>query len=171
MAYKDIYKASLADPEAFWMNAAAAIDWDRPPTRALSAENAPLYQWFADGMLNGCWNAVDRHVEAGHGDRTAIIYDSPVTDTKRQITFTELKAQTARLGGALAARRFQAQGNYRGVLRDRSGPVRRVLTFARRRLRFSNPRARIQHNLAARRRPRGNDREPRCRFCPSRHRR
>lgn len=104
MAYKDIYKASLADAESFWMNAAAAIDWDRPPTKALFAENAPLYQWFADGMLNGCWNAVDRHVEAGHGERTAIIYDSPVTDTKRKITFAELKDQTARLGGALAAR-------------------------------------------------------------------
>ncbi|MEL7459685.1 MAG: propionyl-CoA synthetase [Pseudomonadota bacterium] len=104
MAYKDTYTASLADPEAFWMDAAAAIDWDRPPTRALFSEKAPLYQWFADGMLNGCWNAVDRHVEAGHGGRTAIIYDSPVTDTKRQISFAELKDQTARLGGALAAR-------------------------------------------------------------------
>ncbi|MEL7106677.1 MAG: propionyl-CoA synthetase [Pseudomonadota bacterium] len=104
MAYKDIYTASLVDPEAFWMDAAAAIDWDRPPTRALFSEKVPLYQWFADGMLNGCWNAVDRHVEAGHGDRTAIIYDSPVTDTKRRISFAELKDQTARLGGALAAR-------------------------------------------------------------------
>ncbi|MDJ1006857.1 MAG: propionyl-CoA synthetase [Paracoccaceae bacterium] len=102
--YADIYKASLADPEAFWMKAAAAIDWERRPSKALFAENAPLYEWFSDGRVNGCWNAVDRHVEAGHGDRLAIIYDSPVTHTKREITYRELQTRVAALAGALRAK-------------------------------------------------------------------
>ncbi|MEL7027287.1 MAG: acetyl-coenzyme A synthetase N-terminal domain-containing protein, partial [Pseudomonadota bacterium] len=104
MAYKDVYAAAQADPEAFWLEAAKAIDWVTPPTKALFDENAPLYEWFADGRLNGCWNTVDRHVEAGHGDRLAIIHDSPVTQSVTKITFAELKEKTARLGGALAAR-------------------------------------------------------------------
>jgi propionyl-CoA synthetase len=104
MRYAELYKRSLADPEGFWMEAAEAIDWVRKPSRALFAENAPLYEWFADGELNGCWNAVDRHVAAGNGGRTAILYDSPLTHTKRAITFAELKERVALLAGALAAR-------------------------------------------------------------------
>ncbi|MCU0907068.1 MAG: propionyl-CoA synthetase [Rhodobacteraceae bacterium] len=104
MAYKDIHAASLSDPESFWMEQAARIDWMRPPTRALWDDRAPLYDWFRDGLTNTCWNAVDRHVAAGHGDRVAIIHDSPVTGTKATITFAELQDRTARLAGALAAR-------------------------------------------------------------------
>jgi propionyl-CoA synthetase len=104
MAYKDIHAASLADPESFWMEQAGRIDWMRPPTRALWDDRAPLYDWFRDGMTNTCWNAVDRHVAAGNGDRVAIIHDSPVTGTKARITFAELQDRTARLAGALAAR-------------------------------------------------------------------
>ncbi len=104
MAYAEIHARSLADPEGFWVEAAEAIDWVKKPSKALFAENAPLYEWFADGMINGCWNAVDRHVEAGHGDRLAIIYDSPVTGTKREITFAELLTRVASLAGALAAK-------------------------------------------------------------------
>ena len=87
MGYKDVYAASKADPEGFWMEAARAIDWATPPSRALDASNAPLYEWFTDAEVNTCWNAVDRHVEAGHGARVAIIYDSPVTGTKARITY------------------------------------------------------------------------------------
>ena len=104
MGYKDIYAAWENDPETFWMDAAKAISWDKTPTKALSDENAPLYEWFADSMVNTCYNAVDRHVENGRGDQAAIIYDSPVTDTKRTITYAELKDQVAGLAGALAAR-------------------------------------------------------------------
>jgi len=104
MAYKDIHAASLADPEGFWMQQAARIDWMRAPTRALWDDRAPFYEWFRDGLTNTCWNAVDRHVAAGHGDRVAIIHDSPVTGTKARITFAELQDRTARLAGALAAR-------------------------------------------------------------------
>ncbi len=104
MGYRDIYAAWQADPEAFWMGAAEAIDWDRKPSKALSDENAPLYEWYADGMVNTCWNAVDRHVAAGRGDQAAIIYDSPVTDTVRKISYAELQDQVAQLAGGLAAK-------------------------------------------------------------------
>ncbi|MEM9432779.1 MAG: propionyl-CoA synthetase [Pseudomonadota bacterium] len=103
MTYDDIYTQSLADPEEFWSAQANAIDWVKPASKALWEERAPLYEWFKDAQVNTCWNAVDRHVEAGHGERTAIIYDSPVTDTKSKISYAELKDQTARLAGALRA--------------------------------------------------------------------
>ena len=104
MSYASVYAAWKNDPEGFWMEQAKAIDWDRAPTRALNDDNAPLYEWFSDGMVNTCWNAVDRHVEAGHGDRAAIIYDSPVTDTKARITYAELQGKVASLAGALTSK-------------------------------------------------------------------
>jgi len=104
MGYQEIYDGWKADPEGFWMEAAQEIDWVKPPSKALFAENAPLYEWFKDAEVNTCFNAVDRHVLAGNGDRTAIIYDSPVTDTKTTITYAHLQKRVARLAGALAAR-------------------------------------------------------------------
>ena len=104
MGYREIYDSWKADPEAFWMEAAEAIDWDRKPSRALNDSNAPLYEWFTDSMVNACWNAVDRHVEGGRGDQTAIIYDSPVTGAKAKISFAELKDKVATLAGALAGK-------------------------------------------------------------------
>ncbi|SCM66888.1 propionate-CoA ligase PrpE [Donghicola eburneus] len=104
MSYQDIYKSWQDDPEGFWMAQAEAIDWDQKPTKALHDDNAPLYEWFADAKVNTCWNAVDRHVEAGRGDQTAIIYDSPVTHTKREISYFELRNRVAGLAGALRAK-------------------------------------------------------------------
>ncbi|WP_136637215.1 propionate-CoA ligase PrpE [Pseudooceanicola onchidii] len=104
MGYSDVYASWQKDPEAFWMQAAEAIDWDRKPTRALDDSNAPLYEWFTDGMVNTCWNAVDRHVEQGRGEQAAIIYDSPITHTKREISFVELRNRVATLAGALRAK-------------------------------------------------------------------
>jgi propionyl-CoA synthetase len=101
--YADIYNGWKSDPEGFWMQAAEAIDWFEKPTRALDDRRKPLYEWFTDGVANTCWNAVDRHVAAGHGDRLAIIHDSPITDSQRKITYAELQEQVARLGGALEA--------------------------------------------------------------------
>ena len=86
------------------MNAAQGIDWITPPSRALFADNAPLYEWFADGQLNVCWNAVDRHVEAGRGDQLAIIHDSPITHSYRGITYRDLQQRVASLAGALRAK-------------------------------------------------------------------
>jgi propionyl-CoA synthetase len=104
MGYREVYDAWKADPEGFWMKAAEDVDWFEKPTRALNADKAPLYEWFTDGVCNTCWNAVDRHVAAGRGEQAAIIYDSPITGAKAEISFAELKTRVARLGGALQAR-------------------------------------------------------------------
>ena len=83
------------------MTAADAIDWVTKPSKALFADSAPLYEWFSDSEVNTCYNAVDRHVLNGRGDQKAIIYDSPMTDTKYSITFSELLEKVAVLAGAL----------------------------------------------------------------------
>ena len=103
MTYEAVYTAWKNDPEKFWMQAAKAISWDRPPSKALFDERAPIYEWFSDGMLNTCYNAVDRHVEAGRGDQVAIIHDSPITGTITRITYAQLQDKVARLAGALRA--------------------------------------------------------------------
>jgi len=104
MAYKAVYENWQADPEGFWMEQAKAIDWDRMPSKALFDDNAPLYEWYADGLVNTCYNAVDRHVDRGRGDQVAIIHDSPITHTKHEITYTELRDRVASLAGALRAK-------------------------------------------------------------------
>ena len=104
MSFKDIYAGCQADPEAFWMKAAEAIDWVKPPSKALWDDDAPMYEWFKDAQVNTCYNAVDRHVEAGNGDRVAIIYDSPVTGHKSKTTYANLQTQVASLAGGLASK-------------------------------------------------------------------
>ncbi len=103
-SYAEVYAASKSDPNAFWMEAANLIDWVKKPSKALFDENAPLYEWYLDGEMNTCFNAVDRHVAAGNGDRVALVHDSAITGTKRRITYVELQEMTARLGGALQAK-------------------------------------------------------------------
>ena len=103
MRYADLYQKSIADPNGFWMEQAQAIDWITPPSRALFDENAPLYEWYSDGMVNTCWNALDRHVEAGRGDQVAVIHDSPVTDSVTRLTYSEMRDRVAALAGGLAA--------------------------------------------------------------------
>ncbi|MGH1415094.1 MAG: propionate-CoA ligase PrpE [Pelagimonas sp.] len=104
MGYQEVYDSWKSDPEGFWMDAANAIDWDKKPSKALSDLGGDMYEWFADGMVNTCYNAVDRHVENGRGEQTAIIYDSPITHTKREITYVELRNRVANLAGALRAK-------------------------------------------------------------------
>ncbi|WP_424979007.1 propionate-CoA ligase PrpE [Leisingera sp. S232] len=104
MGYQDIYAAWKQDPEGFWMEAAQAISWDEAPKQALYDKGNGLYEWFADAKVNTCYNAVDRHVEQGRGEQTAIIYDSPVTQTKREISYVELRNRVATLAGALRAK-------------------------------------------------------------------
>ncbi|MBY5934174.1 propionyl-CoA synthetase [Tateyamaria omphalii] len=103
MGYRAEYDSWKADPEGWWMQAAQAIDWIKPPTKALSQRGEHLYEWFADTEVNTCWNAVDRHVEAGRGDQTAVIYDSPITGAKSKTSYAELQTQVASLAGALTA--------------------------------------------------------------------
>jgi propionyl-CoA synthetase len=103
--YEDAFRTSLAEPERFWGydgGAASAIDWYRPPTQVLDSSNPPFYRWYPDGELNTCHNALDRHVAAGHGERTALRYDSPVTGIKRGYSYAELRDEVARFAGVLA---------------------------------------------------------------------
>ena len=101
--YDEAHAQSLGDPDAFWGAAAEDIHWTRRWDKVLDDSNPPFYRWFAGGELNTCYNAVDRHVEAGRGDQAAVIYDSPVTgDTVRTLTYAELQDQVARFAGVLA---------------------------------------------------------------------
>jgi propionyl-CoA synthetase len=100
-SYQEIYARSLRDPEGFWAEAAEALVWDRPWDRVLDDARPPFYRWYAGGRLNTCYNAVDRHVEAGRGAQPALIHDSPVTDSVRTLTYQELQDQVARFAGAL----------------------------------------------------------------------
>ena len=99
--YRSEHARSIADPEGFWGEQAALVDWIRKPTTALDAERPPFYRWYPDGVLNTCFNALDRHVAAGHGDRAALIYDSAVTGTKRTYSYAQLLDEVATFAGAL----------------------------------------------------------------------
>ena len=99
--YAEAFQQSITDPEGFWGAAADGIDWYRQPTVVLDRTNPPFYHWFADGLLNTCYNAVDRHVRRGRGDQAALIYDSPVTGTGRTFTYPDLLDQVQRFAGVL----------------------------------------------------------------------
>lgn len=79
--YAKAFRHSLESPEGFWGSAGQGVDWYRQPTVVLDRSSPPFYRWFADGVLNTCFNTVDRHVRDGRGDQPALIYDSPVTGT------------------------------------------------------------------------------------------
>ena len=100
--YREIYEQAQSDVAAFWMEAASAIDWQKPPSQALDSAQPPFHRWFPDGVMNTCHNAVDRHVAAGRGDQKAVIYDSPITGSSASMTFSELQKATARFAGMLA---------------------------------------------------------------------
>jgi propionyl-CoA synthetase len=100
--YEETYRRSLSDPEGFWAEAAGLIDWIERPTTVLDSSAAPFYRWYPDGVMNTCWNALDRHVEGGRGEQAALIYDSPVTDSQRTWTYRELRDEVARFAGVLA---------------------------------------------------------------------
>jgi propionyl-CoA synthetase len=100
--YAEAYRRSLDDPEGFWGEVAAQIDWHRAPATILDASNPPFYRWFSDGVMNTCFNALDRHVARGRGDQAALIYDSPVTGVTRRYTYAELLDEVATFAGVLA---------------------------------------------------------------------
>ena len=101
VTYEAVYDRSIKHREEFWAEAAGLIDWDVVPQWILDSSNPPFYRWFPDGVLNTCHNALDRHVDGGRADQLALVYDSPVTDTKRTFTYTELRDEVAKLAGAL----------------------------------------------------------------------
>jgi propionyl-CoA synthetase len=99
--YAEAFQQSLTDPEKFWGAAVQGIDWYHQPTVMLDKSDPPFYRWFADGVLNTCFNAVDRHVRDGRGDQAAVIYDSPVTGTGRTVTYRQLLGEVAQFAGVL----------------------------------------------------------------------
>jgi len=99
--YEAVYTRSIDEPEDFWREQAALVDWITAPSQILDDSNKPFYRWYPGATLNTCFNALDRHVIAGHADRTALIYDSPVTDTVRAFSYAELLEKVAAFAGAL----------------------------------------------------------------------
>jgi propionyl-CoA synthetase len=100
-AYETAYETSILRPESFWGEAGADVDWDRPWDKVLDRSASPVPRWFVGATLNTCHNAVDRHVVAGRGDVTAVIYDSPITGAGGKLTYAELLEQVSTFAGAL----------------------------------------------------------------------
>ena len=101
MSYASVYESWKTNPEDFWLKLAEAVDWKVFPKTVLNKSNAPFYHWFEDGLANTCYNAVDRHVLAGLGKKTALIYDSPVTNSKENVSYDELLFKVSKLGASL----------------------------------------------------------------------
>ncbi len=100
--YASVYAQWRENPEAFWAEAAKAVDWIKPPRRIFDAEAGVYGRWFPDATCNACANALDRHVAAGRGDQAALYYDSPVTGAKRRITYGELLGEVETLAAVIA---------------------------------------------------------------------
>ena len=99
--YAEVYARSLADPEGFWAEQASNIPWHIPPQTILDQDENGVWRWFSDGELNSCYVALDQHVAQGRGGQTALIYDSPVTNTVEQFTYEQLLEKTAAIAGGL----------------------------------------------------------------------
>lgn len=99
--YQQAYQQSLSDPAGFWGEAAKLVKWDKAPKVVLDESNIPLYRWFSDGMLNTCYNALDRHVIDGRADQPAVIHESAITGKSSILTYAQMLEKTARFAGAL----------------------------------------------------------------------
>ncbi len=100
-SYKEIYQRASEKPQEFWAQAAEDLIWQKKWQKVLDDKNSPFNTWFAGGKINTCYNALDRHVEAGNSDRVALIYDSPLAATKEKITYLELRDRVAAFSGVL----------------------------------------------------------------------
>ena len=105
--YNSVFSKSIQNKEDFWSKAAEDVRWIKKPTQILDASNPPFYKWFKGGKINTCFNALDRHVEEGNGDRTAIIFDSAMTGVKKKYSYQELTKEVSILAGALQAHGVQ----------------------------------------------------------------
>ncbi|WP_367756811.1 acetate--CoA ligase [Flavobacterium sp. WC2430] len=101
MNYNDFYTKSIMQPEDFWAAQADTIEWYNKPQIILSKDEKGYPLWYKDGELNICYLALDKHIQDGYGDQTAIIYDSPVTQTVKKYTFEEVKTEVAKLAGGM----------------------------------------------------------------------
>ena len=101
MKYEEIYARSIEQPEAFWAAQADEIEWYSKPEMILSRDENGYPLWYKDGELNICYLALDKHIQDGYGDQTAFIYDSPVTQTVKKYTYSEVKTEVAKLAGGM----------------------------------------------------------------------
>jgi propionyl-CoA synthetase len=101
--YDEAFQKSLNDPEGFWGKAAEDCHWYKKWDKVLDDTNKPFYRWFVGGEINTCYNALDLHIDSGRGDQLALIYDSPVTDTIKKYTYSQLRDEVALFAGGLAA--------------------------------------------------------------------
>ena len=175
--YAETYRRSLERPEEFWAEAAEAIDWDRRWDRVLDRSRSPFCRWFLGARLNTCWNALDRHVASGRGERGALVWDSPVTAQIKELTYGGLRdCRPARRWPRGARRRegrsrsdLYADGNarlrpprrrpfgrLRRLCRARVGDPHRRRQAARHPVGLMRPRGRGDHSLEAT--ARGRDR-------------
>lgn len=101
--YQQHYQAAINTPDAFWQQQAARLNWYKTPHNTLQQQDADHYQWFSDGVLNTAYLALDYHIEQGRGEQTALIYDSPVTNTKQRFSYRALRDEVAQFAGVLKA--------------------------------------------------------------------
>ena len=99
--FEQIYNKSITKPEEFWREISDDIFWFKKPTKILNKTNPPFYKWFEDGTTNTCYNALDFHIDNGLGEKTALIYDSPITGNKAKFTYNELRSKVSKFAGAL----------------------------------------------------------------------
>jgi propionyl-CoA synthetase len=99
--YDEVYARSMQDPQGFWAAAAEDIHWEKRWDRVFDDSRKPFYRWYTGGILNTCYNALDIHVDRGRGKQRALVYDSPVTNTVKAFTYSELRDAVARVAGAL----------------------------------------------------------------------
>ena len=101
MTYKEIYTESIEQPEKFWKHHADEIEWYSKPQIITSEDENGYPLWYKDGELNVCYLAIDKHIQDGYGNNTALIYDSPVTQNIKKYTFLEVKTEVAKLAGGM----------------------------------------------------------------------
>ena len=101
--YEDAFRRSIENKDEFWAEAAQDIQWIRPWDKVLDDSRLPFYRWFPGAKMNTCYNTLDYHVENGAGDKVAVIYDSPVTNTIQKITYRELLKDVAEFAGVLTS--------------------------------------------------------------------
>jgi propionyl-CoA synthetase len=99
--YHEVYARSLADPEGFWAEAAKEIDWIEPPKKIFDPSQGVYGRWFSGGVVNTCYNALDRHVERGRADQVALIHDSPLANSVTKFTYAELLAEVQALAAIM----------------------------------------------------------------------
>ena len=102
MSYQTEYDRSMNDPEGFWRKQAVELEWFKFPHQILTLDEDGVGHWFADGEMNTAYMALDHHVKQGRGNQLALIFDSPVSNTKLQYTYRELTDVVARTAGMLA---------------------------------------------------------------------